>query len=510
MFRSIWLGSVATIVLSALLYLFVSCVSVPENPYNPSNAKIWLTLKSASGRVSVDSLTDSVSNIVTIGITAYLPEYIDSIGISVYSSPDGNFDVDTVLKKLTPLQNRDTLWYKVAFATSGKKTLTATVFASAFKNPTIAYFTILDKPIKSVPHSWPHLVITGTKNITAAQTCSLSVSVNDSNASQAHTFYVKQDTLPLSVFTPPFKWIPPIGFIGNHFVFFKVTDTDSPAYFDTQTVTITVSDTSTGPHWGSKTLSLSGAEGSTISLTLTDISTGDSLSYLLMPGLPAKDTIINSVYSYAFAVFDTNNYYPRIIAKDKNGNTDTMTIHLWASQTNIVDSIGAKITKISGPATNTRTASPNDTLVYSVTDQSGVDTVSWTLNSGTPTVLLPDANGHYTILAVLSTYQSNKIVITASDKSSSHNKSTDTTLLDYNVAPKANNQNISTKKNTPLSITLTADPIDGDSLSGWTCCYPARKRYTFGDCSGIDLYSPNRVFRARQFDFYRYRWKKYQ
>ena len=197
MSRSIWFGSTATVVLSALLYLFVSCVGVPENPYNPSNAKIWLTLKSASGRVSVDSLTDSVGNIVTIGITANLPEYIDSIGISVYSSPDGNFDVDTVLKKLTPLQNRDTLWYKVAFATSGKKTLTATVFASAFKNPTIAYLNILDKPIKSVPHSWPHLVITGIKNITAAQTCSLSVSVNDSNACSSAYFLCQARYTPI-------------------------------------------------------------------------------------------------------------------------------------------------------------------------------------------------------------------------------------------------------------------------------------------------------------------------
>ena len=202
----------------------------------------------------------------------------------------------------------------------------------------MGYFFIFNKPINPT-HTWPHLLVTGIKNITFSQTCSLSVSVNDSNVSQAHTFYVKQDTFPLSAFTPPLKWIPPVGFIGNHLVFFKVTDTDSPAYFDTQTVTITVSDTSTGPHWGSKTLSLSGAKGSTISLTLTDISTGDSLSYILMPGLPAKDTIINAVYSYAFAAFDTNNYYPKIIVKDKNGNADTMTIHLWASQTNIVDSI---------------------------------------------------------------------------------------------------------------------------------------------------------------------------
>jgi hypothetical protein len=71
-----------------------------------------------------------------------------------------------------------------------------------------------------------------------------------------------------------------------------------------------------------------------------------------MPGLPAKDTIINAVYSYTFAAFDTNNYYPKIIVKDKKGNADTMMIHLWASIPSIVDTIGPRITKISGPATN--------------------------------------------------------------------------------------------------------------------------------------------------------------
>ncbi len=67
----------------------------------------------------------------------------------------------------------------------------------------------------------------------------------------------------------------------------------------------------------------------------------------------------------------------------------------------------------------------------------------------------------------MTTYHSNKIIITASDKSSAHNKSADTTILDYNVAPRAIDQNLSTKKNTALTFTLTADPIDGDTLSNW-------------------------------------------
>ena len=48
MSRSIWFGSIATVILSALLYLFVSCVNAPANPYDPSNTKLYLTLESAS------------------------------------------------------------------------------------------------------------------------------------------------------------------------------------------------------------------------------------------------------------------------------------------------------------------------------------------------------------------------------------------------------------------------------------------------------------------------------
>jgi alpha-tubulin suppressor-like RCC1 family protein len=488
-----WFGSILAILLSALFYLFVSCVSSPPNPYDPSNTKIYLTLQSSSGQVSADTIMDSTGNMVKVGITANFPSYVDSIGLIFYSS-EGNVEIDTILTNLFLLKNNDTLWYKTSFAAKDKSTLVATVFAGQYKNSIYGYFNIFSKPIM---HTWPHLIINGTKSITAAQTCSLSVSALDSNSAQIHSFYVKQDTGTFTQFTPPFKWVPPTGFLGDHQMIFKVTDTDSPAYFDTQAVTITMTasiDTQPKlPHWNKDSVNLNGVEGGTIYLTLSDISTGDSLSFILMPGLPAKDTIINAVYSYTFAAFDTNNYYPKIIVKDKKGNADTMTIHLWASVPSIVDTIGPRITKISGVASNTRTANPNDTLVYAITDQSGVDTVSWTLNSGASTVLSPDANNQYTIKAVLTSYHSNKIIIAAFDKSTAHNKSSDTTILDYNVSPKANDQNLSTKKNIPLSITLTADPIDGDALSGWTIVTPPAN----GDLSGtapVLTYTPKTGF----------------
>gem|GEM_PF-1996448 len=160
-------------------------------------------------------------------------------------------------------------------------------------------------------------------------------------------------------------------------------------------------------------------------------------------------------------------------------NRDTFYVHVKYDST-MADNAGPIIIKRSGPVTNARTANPNDTLVYAITDQSGIDSVYWTLNKGASIVLTPEANGQYSIKAVLSSYRTNTIIITATDKSPAHNKSGDTTVLDYNVAPKANDQNLSTKKNTVLSITLTADPIDGDTLSGWVVVAPP----TNGDLSG--------------------------
>jgi uncharacterized protein (TIGR02145 family) len=182
------------------------------------------------------------------------------------------------------------------------------------------------------------------------------------------------------------------------------------------------------------------------------------------------------------------------LIQDNFTYSDTITIVVVPRPVDTIpDAQGPIITKESGLATGARTANPNDTLVYTVTDVNGVDTVSWTLN-GTPYgVLAAGSNGRYSINAVLTRYHLDTIVITASDKSPNRNKSADTTILDYNVAPKANDQNLSTKKNTTLSITLTADPIDGDSLSGWTVVTPPANGILSGTAPNL-TYTPQTGF----------------
>jgi alpha-tubulin suppressor-like RCC1 family protein len=241
MSRLFWIGSIAVGVLSSLLYLFVSCAT-PSNPFVPSNAKIYLSIAPTSTlkKDNAGDFIDSVGNTIKLGITCNLPEYIDSIIIQVIS-PSGLIALDTVFKGIAGEKSSDTIWYNFISSSAGNQTIKAQAFIQQnIIYPATDNIIIYSKP---VIHSHPHLVISGTTKISFAQTCSLSVLVQDSNAAQLHTFYVKQDTFTLAAFTPPFKWTPPTGFIGTSTLFFKVSDTDSPSYFDTSTVIITVSDT---------------------------------------------------------------------------------------------------------------------------------------------------------------------------------------------------------------------------------------------------------------------------
>ena len=300
-------GSLAAFLLATILFLFLSCVSAPPNPYDFSNTKIYLTLKSSGDVIGADTLVDSVGNSIKVGITANFPDYMDSVGLMVFTS-DGNEEIDTVLKNLVLLKNQDTLWYKATFATSGKRTLIATAFVEGNNKYSIkGYFNILDKPIKPVLRAWPHLVVNKTINITSSQTCSLTVSVLDSNPAQTHSFYVKQDTQPQTVFTPPtFKWTPPSGFIGTSTVFFKVSDSDSPAFFDTETVIITVTaaiDTShpvqTAPTADNQNLSTK--KNAALSITLTaNASTGVTLSNWTIVTNPTNGTLTGTAPSLIY------------------------------------------------------------------------------------------------------------------------------------------------------------------------------------------------------------------
>jgi uncharacterized repeat protein (TIGR02543 family) len=468
--------------LAAIAGLFLFSCTTPSNPYDPSNTKIYLTIKSPTGLANADSLTDTVGNMISVGITANFPDYVDSIGITVYSSPDGNIDMDTVLKRLIPLKNKDTLWYKFTFATSGRKTLTATVFAGNFNNSTYGYLTIFDEPAKPVLRAWPHLVVNKTINITPSQTCSLAVSALDSNAAQAHTFYAKQDTLPMTAFTPPFKWTPLSGFIGTSVVLFKVTDTDSPAYFDTGTVTITVSATpiNHAPHWQNKTLNEETSPGNAINLTLSTMckdSDNDPLTFTLLDGAPSNDSIASAAtaptYTFLPGPGDTGTFYPKIVVTDSKDGYDTLTItlNIHAQSVTAIDSLPPVMALLSPARDSASVSSSALTIRISCVDNSGVASVKCLFGADSFPIAKADSNRYSANIIGLKPGVFNSISFIAADSSSRANKATLTVHVKYDST---------VADNVPPIITLVSP--SKDTVIGSDSCV-VRVKST--DASGI-------------------------
>jgi alpha-tubulin suppressor-like RCC1 family protein len=93
-----------------------------------------------------------------------------------------------------------------------------------------------------IPNRRPVLEVTGLRNITVAQTCSLSLSAQDSDAGQTQVFSLVKGPQGGTLTGPTFKWAPPSGFTGIDTIVFAVTDNGTPPLSDTVPVYITVSE----------------------------------------------------------------------------------------------------------------------------------------------------------------------------------------------------------------------------------------------------------------------------
>ena len=156
-----------------------------------------------------------------------------------------------------------------------------------------------------------------------------------------------------------------------------------------------------------------------------------------------------------------------LIATDGSlsANKATLVMHIKYDP-NMTDATGPTITKVSGLATGVRTANALDTFAYTVTDPSGVDTVSWTLNGASENALTAAANGRYSINAVLSAPHTNTIILIAYDKSPNHNKNVDTTVINYNRPPVVSGAHDTTIQTlSTLQFTVSAIDPEGDKVT---------------------------------------------
>ena len=127
MSRSIWYKSPSILITAFLLSIFVSCLEQPVSPYQASNAKIYLTVKSSMLQKIIGQYVDSLGDSIIIGVTTNLPEFVDSIGIKLCSGT-GIIEGWTVLKNISTSQITDTMWYKMLLKNEGENSVIAQAY----------------------------------------------------------------------------------------------------------------------------------------------------------------------------------------------------------------------------------------------------------------------------------------------------------------------------------------------------------------------------------------------
>ncbi|MBN1760388.1 MAG: hypothetical protein JW863_18815, partial [Chitinispirillaceae bacterium] len=221
---------------SVLGIIYLTCV-LPEAPPGPEEAGVSLCLKSSTGTTSIETVTDSVGKIVSIGLVLKLTQYIDSTVVTVTVGGVQEFREKSTSKRL----ETDTVIYPKTFSTPGERVVTAVGYISGMPNSeATAIIKIVGKPQENHP---PSLSVKGAQLVGVGETVLLHVSATDPDAGQtALVTYLripngatfKSDTL---------RWVPTLQNVGTDTAIFVATDNGYPVMTFTDTVLIAVSAT---------------------------------------------------------------------------------------------------------------------------------------------------------------------------------------------------------------------------------------------------------------------------
>jgi hypothetical protein len=95
--------------------LFVLTCTTDDSPFQPGDATINVIVQNSSGHRDVDTITDTVGNIVRIGMIGYLPSYITSAKVVIGTSSN----TDTTLTYAKATAWTDTQWIAIGFRSGG-------------------------------------------------------------------------------------------------------------------------------------------------------------------------------------------------------------------------------------------------------------------------------------------------------------------------------------------------------------------------------------------------------
>jgi uncharacterized protein (TIGR02145 family)/uncharacterized repeat protein (TIGR02543 family) len=156
------------------------------------------------------------------------------------------------------------------------------------------------------------------------------------------------------------------------------------------------------------------------------------------------------------------------IDKSRKRNRATLTFTVTRDST-MLDGEPPVIVEVSGPENGARVKNAKDSLIFTVTDNSGVDSVWWTLNDTFIAAVSTSGGNKYTVTYTLSNYGKNSIKLYAKDKSGAGNKGSQTIALNYNtivttVTPSGPSDGAAGISLTPSFTWTGGTDADGDSV----------------------------------------------
>lgn len=220
------------------LWMFAACTQTPTNPYDCSNTKASVMLRSSNKNTVGASIKDTVGDSISFGFNTNLSMNIDSVLITKSSASNSGDSIVAFLKNVGALNYNDTVWQSLFLSDTG----TITIKGTAYRHCGNISMTVTVISIARPLNHAPKLVVPHQINIHSGDICSLVVVATDLDSNQ--NLVISKIRGPSgSSFDPQsrvFTWTTPKDFIGIESVIFRVTDNGYPPLSDSQTVYINV------------------------------------------------------------------------------------------------------------------------------------------------------------------------------------------------------------------------------------------------------------------------------
>mgnify|MGYP001253653143 CR=1 FL=1 len=216
-------------------FLILQC-SPPPSPYTAENTQVNLVLKSSMNKVNDTYIEDSINTIVNIGAVVNLPEFVDSIRITIKNELNVPV-IEKVLLANTGTRG-DTIWFQHFFTTPSKYSVACLGYIE--KGYTrLSEGTIQVYGSTNVNHK-PVITVAGLTAIQSGETCNLTVTAADVDNNLTGVVTMIKNPSASQLHGTAFTWKTAATYSGIDTVQFVVTDNGTPPLSDTATILISV------------------------------------------------------------------------------------------------------------------------------------------------------------------------------------------------------------------------------------------------------------------------------